>query len=172
MNCEGGEAIEIGRWRCEGGVHECIEDRDAICLGLDRREKDKQMWCARNLAWAEELMVLILHCIHQARRKRPMLVDKFILTRYFIQSTQKRQWYHHHGQGDGCLRHFSMRSILRFTGRSSKHSNINSAFMKKTTHETTRDHWWRRRVMGWKVEGLGDVRREDGHEKRQWTLWQ
>ena len=53
----GGEAC--GGAAVAGGVHECIEDRNFVRLGLNRREKDKQMWCAWSLAWAEKLMVLI-----------------------------------------------------------------------------------------------------------------
>ena len=67
------------------------EGRDFTHIGLNKWEEDKQMWCAHCLAWAEELIILILHCIHQARRKRLTLVDKFILTRYFTQLTQKKQ---------------------------------------------------------------------------------
>ena len=119
--------------RCEGGVHECIENKDFAHLGLNRQEEGKHMRCARSLAWADESMILILYCIHEARRKKPMLVNKFILTRYFIQSTQKRQRYYDRGQGDGRFRRFSMRVTLRFAGGSRGCSNVNSALMKKLT---------------------------------------
>ena len=75
----------------EGGVHECIQDRDFARLGLIMNKWGGRLadWYARSLAWAEELVILILRCIHQ-EEEETVLVDNFILMKYFILLTRKK----------------------------------------------------------------------------------